>query len=261
MLIKGNYSNIDLISDNFYRICLCSVKEKLDLSNADHRQKVEDTLKDFDLLVLDNLGKLFSSYNEQNEKGWKEIYDWIRSLNEKGKAVLLVHHKNKDGVLRGTSKISHDADVIISLSKPSKKNDALSIKGTKVEVHIVKGRNLKSDEKEPFTLVYNEENGHLKCSILSLDGSPIENEDFVTEEEIKEFDLDELDIDILHKARNPDVEFVKAGDFKDESTDGRSGTTVTDHLNKLVKLELLERTGEKKGTKYKAARKKVPPEE
>ena len=215
-------------------------------------------------MVMDNLGTLFSLENEQDVKRLREIFDWFRRLNKKGIAVLLVHHVTKSGTPRGTGKILHDVNVIMSISEPSKEEKKSSSLEKMVRFEI-RGRSLKTEEKKGFFLAYNDDvKGQINRTILSLEGSPIEKEtkSFVKYEEIQEYKLDKLDIDILNKARNPDVPFVTAGDFKDENADGRKSTAVGDHLKRLVDLGLLETNKKKtKGKKYWMAGREAPAED
>jgi len=256
-LIKGNYKkSVETYQKYFANKCLRNLKkeEKLDLSQAEDRQGLVDRLKDVDLLVLDTLEQLFFPNGEITKRGWKAIERWLRLINQKGTAVLLVHHNNKEGIPLGPSDIIGFVDVIISLEKPSEKDREFCPKESSMtKCLITKGRDLLEKEKEGFFLTYHDDEiEKIDRTILSLDGIKIERKNFVTEYEINKFDLNPLDKDILNKARNPDVEFVTAADFKDKNTKGRKGKTVTDHLNKLVELGLLASDGKNKGRKYVA---------
>jgi hypothetical protein len=263
-LICGNYRKENEILKNIRPILLNDPENdvKLDLSNTENQQEIEELVKGVDLLVLDNLGTLTPSHNEITAKVWMEISTWIRSLNKKGAAVLLVHHENKAGKLSSTGRIAQNAHLIISLSEPSEEENGFSTKGTMVKFQFTKARRLRKREKEGFLLVYNDENGKIDRTILSLEGRPIKIEfkNLVSEKEIKTYKLNKLDIAILNRARNPDVEFVTAADFKDENAKGRKGQTVTEHFDKLVKLGLLAGEGENKGRKYRAVDMEDPSE-
>ena len=254
-LISGNYRKDDEILKNIKLLLINDPKNeaKLDISDAENRQDISELVKGVDLLVLDNLGTLTPSHNEITSKVWGEISGWIRSLNKKGTAVLLVHHENKAGNLSSTGRIAQNAHLIISLSEPSEEEKGFSTKGTLVKFQFTKTRHLRKDEKKGFFLEYNDENGQIDRAILPIDGIKIEKENkiLVTEEDIRKNKLNKLDIDILNMARNSDVEFVTAADFK-ENSKGRKGQTVTDHFDKLVKLGLLERKGKNKGSRYMA---------
>jgi hypothetical protein len=266
-LIKGNYGNEEKLLKNIVWIYFLDPKNEdtCDLSIEKDRQAIGDRAKGFDLLVLDNLDALTSPNISTNRKEWMGISTWIKSLNKKGTAVLLLHHENKEGKMSGTVNIVQNANMTISLTEPSVEQEAVfPTKGKKVIFKPEKTRYLrKDDEKKGFLLVYNDENGQINRTILSLEGRPIEkeNKSFVTEEDINKYKLNKLDILILNKARNPDVEFVTAADFKDENAKGRKGQTVTDHFDKLVKLGLLVGEGENKGRKYRAVDKDTQTED
>jgi KaiC/GvpD/RAD55 family RecA-like ATPase len=262
-LIKGNYKkSVEMYQKYFASKCLRDLKEneKFDLSQAEDRQEFVDHLKDVDLLVLDTIEQLFFPNSEITKRGWKAIERWLRLINQNGTTVLLVHHNNKEGSPLGPSDIIGFVDVIISLEKPSEKDmEFCKNKSSMTKCLITKGRDLLKKEKEGFFLTYyDDEIDKIDRTILSINGIKIERKNFVTEYEINKFALKQLDIDILNKARNPNVEFVTAADFKDENTKGRKGQTVTDHLNKLVKLGLLASDGKNKGRKYRALSQEIP---
>jgi len=210
--------------------------------------------------VLDNLGTLFRPHHVDTAEGWRKIFNTLfKPILENGTAIWLVHDHNKEKIIRGTSKITDDAHLVLTLAKPAEKIDGFPLEGTIIDCHISAARNLNSSEKEPFTLVYKEDNGRVIRSVFSLDGSPIPSNSLVMEDEINGLKLDKLDIDILNKARNPEKPFVTAGDFKDDKTSGRKPTAVSDHLKKMVDLGLLETNDKKtKGKKYWAAGKEAP---
>jgi len=265
-LINGNYGNEKEILKNIDYIYLLDSdnEDNFDLSLEEKRQEIGDLVKGVDLLVLDNLDALTSPNISTNTNEWMNISTWIKSLNKKGTAVLLLHHENKAGKMSGTVKISQNANMTISLSLPSVDQEAFPIKGTKVIFQPEKTRRLRKDEKKGFLLVYNDENGRIDRTVLSLDGRPIEkeNKDLVTEEEKNNYELDELDIYILNKVRKTDVAFVKNGDFKHfkyENGKGRKSTAIGDHLIKLVKLRLLESNEKPKNErKYWMAGREAP---
>lgn len=264
-LIIGNSRNADRVTKNLHFICLLDLKgdDKLDLTNPDDQLRFIAMCKKYDLVTMDNLGTLFPPRHADTADGWRDIFNsLLKAIKDNGAAILLLHHLNKENIIRGTSKIKDDAHLLLTLAEPTEKIDGFPLEGTIIDCHISAARNLNRAEREPFTLVYNEVNGCIKRSVFSLDGSPIASNNFVTEDEIKGRELDQLDVDILNKARNPEVQFVTAGNFKDENTSGRKPTAVSDHLKKLVALELLKTNDKKtKGKKYWAVGKKAPLEE
>ena len=257
-LIEGNHGNIDRIRRNFKYICLRDLKQenRLDFSKEEDWGKIINLAKGYDFVVFDNLGALFPPYYEQSAQGWKELSSALfEPILQNGSAVWLVHHLNKASVYRGSGKIIDFANVQLSLSKPSGEDEECSTEGTVIDCHIPVARILTGAEMESFTLVYNDKNGQIIRTVFSLDGSPIDSKGVVVEQEIREKGLDAFDIEILKIARG--LGYIVAGDLK---SDGISDTKVTDHLNKLVKLGLLTKTGEKKGTKYWVAGKEIPTE-
>lgn len=262
-LIDGNYGS-DIETLKYIKwLCLLDFNnvDEFYLSNAKNREKINLLTKDVDLLVLDNLGKLAPSQYETNPNLWMEISLWISSLKKKGISVLLVHHENKNKNLSGTGKIAQNANLIIKLSIINDNNNKSSTEDEIVHFKIFKSRSLNGKEKESFSLFYKENNGKIERTVILPKLKLLDvNKNLVLEEEIKKYKLNELDIDILNKARNSNVEFVTNSDFKDENITGRRFQTVTEHLNKLVKLNLLSTKGKNKGAKYWMAGRKAPSE-
>ncbi|WP_419784297.1 AAA family ATPase [Maridesulfovibrio sp.] len=108
------------------------------------------------VVALDNLGKLVPANRESKPETWRILEKWLRGLNKEGITTILVHHANKTGDIRGTGKISDDADLVISLSRPDGWDRS---KGTAIDFEIVDSRNLYGDDLIPFTVVYSGEGG------------------------------------------------------------------------------------------------------
>ncbi len=71
------------------------------------------------LVILDNL-TAFTQHND-SAKAWEDIHVWIDCLKDKGCAVLIVHHENKQGGQRGTSATTNAVDNVIHLLPPTSK--------------------------------------------------------------------------------------------------------------------------------------------
>lgn len=126
-----------------------------DLSTLAGQKLVEEHLEDAKLLVLDNLSSLFRTGSENEAESWKGAQEWFLSLRRRGISVLLIHHANKNGSQRGTSKKEDLLDTVISLRRPE---DYSPEEGARFEVHYEKARNFYGEAAEPFEVQLKEEN-------------------------------------------------------------------------------------------------------
>jgi len=126
-----------------------------DLSTVAGQKLIEEHLEDAKLLVLDNLSCLFRTGSENEAESWKSAQEWFLSLRRRGISVLMIHHANKNGSQRGTSKKEDLLDTVISLRRPE---DYSPEEGARFEVHYEKARNFYGDAAEPFEVQLKEEN-------------------------------------------------------------------------------------------------------
>jgi hypothetical protein len=126
--------------------------ERINLADNQWRKTVSQYLKahnEYSILIIDNIASLFSGINENNKQDWDPINQWLLSLRDMGKAVLLVHHagKSKKSGQRGCSSRIDNLDNVILLSKVQSPTDR---KGTAFEVNFDKCRNVKPGMDRPF---------------------------------------------------------------------------------------------------------------
>lgn len=101
------------------------------------------TPADTALIVVDSLSSLVRGDGRENEAGsWLPVATWAIAQRCRGRSVLFLHHANKRGEQRGTSKREDILDTVLALRQPS---DHETQKGAKFEVHIEKSRALCAD--------------------------------------------------------------------------------------------------------------------
>lgn len=126
-----------------------------DLSQKEGQEIVEEFIDDdTKVIILDNLSTLCRSGKENDEDSWKQIQEWILSLRRKGKSVLLVHHANKSGSQRGTSKREDVLDTVITLKRPV---DYENDQGARFEIHYEKARGFYGEDAEPFEVWFKDD--------------------------------------------------------------------------------------------------------
>ena len=116
---------------------------------TEHGQKlIEPYITDaIDLIIVDNLSCLVRSGKENDGESWLPIQEWALRLRAKGKSILFIHHSNKNGRQRGTSRKEDVLDNVICLQHPI---NYASDQGAVFEVHFEKARHLYGKAIEPF---------------------------------------------------------------------------------------------------------------
>lgn len=85
---------------------------------------------------------------------------------------MLIHHTNKSGNQRGTSRKEDVLDAIITLKKPSTYD---SEEGARFEVHYEKARGFYGKEAAPFEVHLKEENERFIWHIRDVEKDQLEN--------------------------------------------------------------------------------------
>jgi hypothetical protein len=71
-----------------------------------------------DVVIADNRSCLFDPEGEQDPSAWQPAQEWLLSLRRRGKAVIVVHHSNRQGGARGIGKAEDVLDLVIKLARP-----------------------------------------------------------------------------------------------------------------------------------------------
>lgn len=95
------------------------------------------------LIIVDSLSSLVRGDGHENDaESWLPIQDWALAQRVAGRSVLFLHHANRRGEQRGTSKKEDVLDTVLALRPPA---DHRPQKGARFEVHIEKSRGLCAD--------------------------------------------------------------------------------------------------------------------
>lgn len=222
---------------------------KIDISLNEDQQWLEMKIGAAKIVVLDNFGKLIKHGAESCVKTWRAIAAWFERLQQKGITIILAHHENKTGEVRGTQKMEDDADLLISLKRPKEWTPA---DGNIVVVQFPASRHLHGDQVKPFTIEYADGKNGFKRDVRMMDGSQApsreENAPAVSKDEVEKYQLSSLQIDMLEIARTKRT--VKAIDVIDQNQLGRSATTVTNAFKDICTKGLLKAQGKGKGRRY-----------
>lgn len=118
-----------------------------DLTIIEGQQLLEPHLDGIRLVIVDNISTLCRRGRENEAESWLPVQEWALRLRTRGISVLFVHHSNKSGLQRGTSRREDVLDVVIGLRRPV---DYRPDEGAKFEVHFEKSRGIYGDDVKPF---------------------------------------------------------------------------------------------------------------
>ncbi|WP_020585470.1 AAA family ATPase [Desulfobacter curvatus] len=251
----GNFLDKEAITNNFRYNCLKALEKKqnIDLSNPEDQAWVREMIGDAEFVVFDNLDLLVSSRAVNNQELWKKVFtNFFKDLALEGRSVVLIHHENKNGVHRGSGKITDDVDVVLSLVK----SDYCTDEETIMDIYTQKGRNIYGSQRKPLKLEFYHENGLIKYRIEPHGGgaSESQSDDLLSKEEAQRHPIQVAMIKAAREAEeNTDLEpedrFIQKKDI-DYRFPGRSDTNIRDHFKILRDEKILKMYGTGKGAKY-----------
>jgi putative DNA primase/helicase len=116
-----------------------------------------------DLIIIDNRSTLFDPEAEKDPAAWQPAQNWLLSLRRRGKAVILVHHSNRQGGARGHSKPEDVMNLLIKLTRP----DGYSAdQGARFVVEFDKARGAHGSAVAPFTASLEPDGWHVDSAGL-----------------------------------------------------------------------------------------------
>lgn len=115
-----------------------------DLATANGFSSIASNINSADVVIIDNLSALCPSADEMTQNAWNIYNHTIDTMRHAGKAVLILHHTDKNGVsYRGHSEIARAVDNVII----AKKDMTLSTHNkTVIDLKKTKSRNCASNE-------------------------------------------------------------------------------------------------------------------
>ena len=120
---------------------------RLDLSNVDGLVRLVRSWGDPDLLVIDSLSSRVGGATGRDPERWSEMRYFLGLQQRHGRAVILVHHANRDGAMRGTSRRADAVDLIMALRRP---RDWQPADGARFELRLEKPRDLTGPQLIPI---------------------------------------------------------------------------------------------------------------
>ena len=121
------------------RLWLAAEQEqpRLDLSTLDGLLRLIQSWGEVDLVIIDSLSSLAGGMMQQDSERWHELRYFLALQQRAGRGVVMVHHANRDGAMRGASRRADAMDLIMALRRP---RDWQPSDGARFEVHLEKTR-------------------------------------------------------------------------------------------------------------------------
>jgi putative DNA primase/helicase len=118
-----------------------------DLSTPAGQEELAAYLDDRDLIVVDNISTICRGFQENEAPSWGVVQEWAIHLRSRGKSVIFVHHSNRQGGYRGTSRMLDVLDTCCRLKRP---DDYANREGARFELHFDKSRGFYGADAEPL---------------------------------------------------------------------------------------------------------------
>jgi len=117
-----------------------------DLGYMEGQIRLMETWGEPELVVLDNLASL-AGFKTGGADCWTELQRFLLMQRRLGRAVLVVHHANKQGLQRGTNRREDVLDLVMALRRPA---DYQPKDGARFEIHFEKARGLYGEAAQPI---------------------------------------------------------------------------------------------------------------
>ncbi len=117
-----------------------------DLATRDGQLRLMETWGQPELVVLDNLASL-AGFKSGDPDAWSNLQRFLVLQRQLGRAVLMVHHANRQGAPRGSSRREDVLDLVLALRRP---DDYALHEGARMEIHFEKTRGLWGDAVAPI---------------------------------------------------------------------------------------------------------------
>jgi AAA domain-containing protein len=113
---------------------------RLDLSTLDGLSRLVDSWGEVDLVIIDSLSSLVGGgFKQRDPDRWHEMRYFLGLQRRAKRAVVMVHHANRDGAMRGISRRADAMDLIMALRRP---RDWQPADGARFALHLEKARHL-----------------------------------------------------------------------------------------------------------------------
>ena len=135
--------------ESLYIVSADQTNSSLDFENIDNINKYKDIYNSADVIIFDNLNKMFHSSLESSSGSSKQLDEFVDSLWKIGKTVILVHHASRSGNAFGTSAKQFGLELTLKIEK----------RAGCTRVIPEEARNLSEKYAKPFDIPFSEDGG------------------------------------------------------------------------------------------------------
>lgn len=106
--------------ENYFQLVNSFLQEQAlpDLGSSKEQMMLDSLIEDVDVIIVDNLSCWITSGVENEGESWLPVLAWALKQRRRGKAVVFIHHANKNNGPRGSSRREDALDYIIKLDRP-----------------------------------------------------------------------------------------------------------------------------------------------
>lgn len=123
------------------------------------------------VIFIDNISTFDRTGNENEADSWAPIQEWAIQHRKKGRALVFIHHANKEGKQRGSHKKEDVMDAVIRLKRP---DDYIQGEGgTKMLIQYTKARHLSGEIAQDIEATLISEDDFLKHKQSSVLINPL----------------------------------------------------------------------------------------
>lgn len=140
MVMKGFGDLNNKIPFDIY-LAKAQAEGEIDIMSEDCQRIIESSLNGIKIIIIDN----FFMATDNQPSSIKPILTWLTKLSQKGIAVIVVDHTNKEGELQGSISKERAANISIKLERHPDYED-------QIIVSYPVARSLPQKEAKPFTL-------------------------------------------------------------------------------------------------------------
>jgi hypothetical protein len=123
------------------------VGPRLDLSTWEGLHRLGGRWNAVDLVIVDSLSSLAGVLPEGDPERWVELRHFIGLLQHNGRAIVMVHHANRQGAVRGDIRRFDAMDLVMALRRPA---DWRPADGARFELRLEKARLQAGDALAPI---------------------------------------------------------------------------------------------------------------
>jgi len=119
------------------------------MANHHDQLKFDEATRGYQVVIFDNYLNCSFPENPRDDEiaRWARIQPWLIRLRSAGKAVILIHHANKEGKAEGTQRKENTMNNVIAIRPIGRSSDS-----TRMELVFERMRNLWGDDLSPIVI-------------------------------------------------------------------------------------------------------------